>query len=85
MRCSCTDRREDVHEERKDALELIAREESGSYRAVGALVGCDHQTVKRYVEAAGEAGQLAPALTRSRVTDDFAELIGERSSTRAAG
>ena len=60
-------------------VELIALyEELGSYRAVGALMGCDHKTVKRYVEAAGKAGQLAPVLTRSRVTDDFADLIIER-------
>ncbi|MBA3358516.1 MAG: IS21 family transposase [Thermoleophilaceae bacterium] len=60
-------------------VELIALyEELGSYRAVGALMGCDHKTVKRYVEAAGDAGQLAPVLARSRVTDDFAGLICER-------
>ena len=60
-------------------VELIALyEELGSYRAVGALLGCDHKTVKRYVQAAGEAGQLAPALRRCRVTDDFADLICER-------
>jgi hypothetical protein len=48
-------------------VELIALyEELGIYRAVGALLGCDHKTVKRYVEAAGEAGQLAPALCRPR-------------------
>jgi len=60
-------------------VEIIALyEELGSYRAVGALVGCDHKTVKRYVEAAGDAGQLAPVLARSRVTDDVAEVIAER-------
>ena len=57
-------------------VELIALyEELGSYRAVAALLGCDHKTVKRYVQAAGEAGQFAPALRRSRVTDDFVGLI----------
>jgi transposase len=60
-------------------VEIIALyEELGSYRAVAALLGCDHKTVKRYVEAAGEAGQFAPALRRSRVTDDFADLVAER-------
>ncbi len=60
-------------------VEIIALyEELGSYRAVGALMGCDHKTVKRYVEAAGEAGQLARVLTRSRVTDGWAGLICER-------
>jgi hypothetical protein len=40
-------------------VEIIALyEELGSYRAVAALVGCDHKTVKRYVELAGELGQL---------------------------
>ena len=61
-------------------VEIIALyEELGSYRAVGALLGCGSQDgQKRYVEAAGEAGKLAPALHRSRVTDDFAGLIAER-------
>ena len=60
-------------------VEIIALyEELGSYRAVGALLGCDHKTVKRYVQAAGEAGQLAPALARARVTDDFQGLIAGR-------
>lgn len=53
-------------------------EELSSYRAVAALLGCDHKTVKRYVEAAGDAGQFAPSLQRSRVTDEFAPLIAER-------
>ncbi len=60
-------------------VEIIALyQELGSYRAVAAVVGCDHKTVKRYVDAAGDAGQLAPALTRSRVTDEVAEVIAER-------
>ncbi len=70
-------------------VEIIALyEELGSYRAVGALLGCDHKTVKRYVQAAGDAGQLAPALQRARVTDDFAGLIAgrvEQSDGRVTG
>jgi hypothetical protein len=39
----------------REQVEIIALyEELGSYRAVAALVGCDHKTVKRYVELAGE-------------------------------
>src|SRR4051794_5931809 len=60
-------------------VEIIALyQELGSFRAVASVVGCDHKTVKRYVQAAGDAGQLAPALTRARVTDDVIGVIAER-------
>jgi len=63
----------------RERVEIVALyEEMGSYRAVAALVGCDHKTVKRYVELAGELGQLAPIARRARVTDEFRELIRER-------
>jgi transposase len=63
----------------REQVEIVALyEELGSYRAVGSIVGCDHKTVKRYVELAGELGQLAPVARRARVTDDFVELIRER-------
>ena len=63
----------------RQQVEIIALyEELGSYRAVGELIGCDHKTVKRYVELAGEAGQLAPVVRRARVTDDFSGLIADR-------
>ena len=66
-------------------VEIIASyEELGSYRAVGSLLACDHKTVKRYVQAAGDPGQLAAALHRARVTDDFGELIAERISRAPA-
>jgi hypothetical protein len=45
----------------REQVEIIAPyEELGSYRTVAALLGCDHKTVKRYVELAPELGQLAP-------------------------
>jgi transposase len=60
----------------REQVEIVALyEELGSYRAVAALAGCDHKTVKRYVELAGELGQLAPVRRRARVTDDWLELI----------
>jgi len=60
----------------REQVEVIALyEELGSYRAVAALVGCDHKTVKRYVELAGELGQGAPTRQRARITDDYRELI----------
>jgi transposase len=63
----------------REQVEIIALyEELGSYRAVATLVGCDHKTVKRYVELAGELGQLAPTRRRARVTDDYRGLIAER-------
>ena len=63
----------------REQVEIIALyEELGSYRAVAALLGCDHKTVKRYVELAGQLGRLAPALRRARVTDDYRELIREK-------
>jgi transposase len=63
----------------REQVEIIALyEELGSYRAVAALLGCDHKTVKRYVELAGERGQLAPARRRTRITDDYRELIREK-------
>jgi transposase len=68
----------------REQVEIIALyEELGSYRAVAALAGCDHKTVKRYVELAGELGQFAPPRRRARVTDDYRELIaGKVGQTR---
>lgn len=60
-------------------VDMIALyEELGSYRAVAAIIGCDHKTVKRYVELAGEQGQLAPVRHRARLTDPHCELIRSR-------
>jgi transposase len=69
----------------RQQVEIIALfQELGSYRAVAALVGCDHKTVKRYVDLAGERGQLAPALRRARLTDDVRALIADKVEATSA-
>jgi transposase len=51
-------------------------EELGSYRAVAALVGCDHKTVKAWIERRrrGDRGEEGPA-RRPWATDPFQPLI----------
>src|SRR5919202_1656986 len=48
-------------------------EELGSYRAVAALVGCDHKTVKAWLERE-KNGETAPKL-RPKATDPYLPLI----------
>ena len=50
-------------------------EELGSYRAVAALVGCDHKAVKAWLEREqrGEAPRARP-----RATDAFLPLIRQK-------
>jgi transposase len=52
-------------------------EELGSYRAVAALVGCDHKTVKAHVERS-RRGTPASYPRRARATDPHLELIREK-------
>jgi hypothetical protein len=54
----------------REQVEIIALdEELGSYRAVAALLGCDHKTVKRYVELApSSASWRRPAAGRGSPT-----------------
>ena len=53
-------------------------EELGSYRAVAAIVGCDHKTVKAHVER-GRQGAVVPRVIRRRATDPYRHLIRERA------
>lgn len=48
-------------------------EDLGSYRAVAELTGCDHKTVKAWVERQRE-GKLGPA-PRARLTDPYLPLL----------
>ena len=50
-------------------------EELGSYRAVAALVGCDHKTVKACLEREREARSVRQ---RPRATDPYVPLIGAK-------
>ena len=47
-------------------------EELGSYRAVAALVGCDHKTVKAWLERERDGRSVTP---RPRATDRYLPLI----------
>ena len=62
-------------EERLAVVNLY--EELGSYRAVAAIVGCDHKTVKAHVER-GRHGAVVPRVVRRRATDPYRQLIRER-------
>lgn len=62
-------------EERLAVVNLY--EELGSYRAVGAVVGCDHKTVKAWLERS-RRGPAAAVVARSRATDPYLSLIRDR-------
>lgn len=62
-------------EERLAVVNLY--EELGSYRAVAAVVGCDHKTVKAWLERSRRVS-VAKVVSRSRATDPYVELIRER-------
>jgi transposase len=47
-------------------------EELGSYRAVAALVGCDHKTVKAWLDRERDGRSVKQ---RPRATDPYLELI----------
>jgi transposase len=62
-------------EERLAVVNLY--EELGSYRAVAALVGCDHKTAKAWLERTRRGVSVA-GVARGRATDPFLHLIRER-------
>jgi transposase len=62
-------------EERLAVVNLY--EELGSYRAVGAVVGCDHKTVNAWLDRNREGVSVAGVIRR-RTTDPFLHLIRER-------
>ncbi len=62
-------------EERLAVVNLY--EELGSYRAVAAVVGCDHKTVKAWLERT-RGGVWLAGVIRRRATDPYLHLIRER-------
>jgi transposase len=62
-------------EERLAVVNLY--EELGSYRAVAAAVGCNHKTVKAWLERT-RGGVLVAGVVRRRATDPYLHLIRER-------
>ena len=52
-------------------------EELGSYRAVAAVVGYDHKTVKAWLERTRQ-GVAVAGVVRRRATDPFLHLIRDR-------
>ena len=62
-------------EERLAVVNLY--EELGSYRAVAAVVGCDHKTVKAWLERTRRGVSVA-GVVRRRASDPYLHLIRER-------
>jgi transposase len=62
-------------EERLTVVNLY--EELGSYRAVAAVVGCDHKTVKAHVERS-RRGESPRYPRRAQAVDPYRELIREK-------
>jgi len=55
--------------------------ELGSYRAVAAVIGCDHKTVKARVEREERSG--VATVRRAKLTDDYAAMIEAKLAATA--
>src|SRR3989440_651690 len=56
---------------------LEAYDLTGSYRAAAALVGCDHHTVRRYVQLRASGNPVPEQVVRPRMVDEYLEKIEE--------
>ncbi|GGO99202.1 hypothetical protein GCM10012280_65110 [Wenjunlia tyrosinilytica] len=56
---------------------LEAYDLTGSYRAAAELAGCDHHTVKRYVELRDQGGDATKRLPRPKMIDDYLSKVEE--------
>jgi len=56
---------------------LEAYDLTGSYRAAAALVGCDHHTVRRYVQLRASGNPVPEQVVRPRIVDEYLEKIEE--------
>lgn len=60
---------------------LEAYDLTGSYRAAAALVGCDHHTVRRYVQLRASGNPSPEQVVRPRMVDEHLEKIEEMVET----
>src|SRR5215469_12325498 len=63
-------------EERLAVVNLY--EELGSYRAVAAVVGCDHKTVKAVIERGRRVADPPRWRRRLKLTDPFLEMVEQK-------
>lgn len=62
----------------KEIMEILAAYDlTGSYRKAAELAGCDHHTVRRYVQLRGTGVDPAVRTPRSKILDAFMPKIEE--------
>jgi transposase len=62
----------------EEIMEILeAYDLTGSYRKAAALAGCDHHTVKRYVQLRGQGVDPSSRAPRSKMIDDFMPKVEE--------
>ncbi len=62
----------------EEIMEILAAYDlTGSYRRAAELVGCDHHTVRRYVQLRRAGTDLAVPARRARLIDEFMPKIEE--------
>ncbi|WP_189135422.1 IS21 family transposase [Wenjunlia tyrosinilytica] len=63
---------------KEEIMEILeAYDLTGSYRAAAELAGCDHHTVKRYVELRDQGGDATKRLPRPKMIDDYLSKVEE--------
>jgi hypothetical protein len=64
--------------ENEEIMEILAADDlTGSYRKAAELAGCDHHTVRRYVQLRGTGHDPAARVPRATMMDAFLPKIEE--------